>query len=86
MVACWSVSSCSRIRAVTLGWQCPQETVTMPAKRSRYRRPVSSKRYCIRPSTIISGSRYSVKTAGLVYCRLAASTSSRVGPVYGRGW
>jgi hypothetical protein len=53
----------------------------MPANRSRYRRPVSSKRYCIRPSTIISGSRYSVNSAGLAYRRRAARTSSREGPV-----
>ena len=40
-----------------LGWQWPTETVTIPAKPSRYCLPVSSQRYCMCPSTISSGSR-----------------------------
>ena len=31
VVTCWRVSTCFSIAATILGWQCPHETVTIPA-------------------------------------------------------
>ena len=57
VVVCWIASICAFTRSTNLGCEWPHDTVTMPANMSRYRRPVSSYRYCMYPSTTISGSR-----------------------------
>ena len=56
LVVCQSVLSCFSRAALTLGWQCPTDTVTIPANMSRYSRPFSSYRYCILPEWISRGS------------------------------
>ena len=40
---CTSFFCCSMAAWVTRGWQCPTETVRMPAKKSRYSRPSTSR-------------------------------------------
>lgn len=50
-VECWRRLVWFTIASTTSGWQWPQHTVAIPPNASRYRRPFSSNKYCIFPST-----------------------------------
>ena len=54
---CCSLSTCALIFDVTFGLQWPTPIVRIPPKKSRYRLPSMSHKYCIEAWSATSGSR-----------------------------
>lgn len=54
VVVCWSLWVCSTMARVTVGWQCPTLTVTMPAKACQRQRTGACVFVCVQGSGVFA--------------------------------